>query len=302
MLRTTWVAVVLVLGGLAAPAFAQGSQGATKLQWKFKEGETFYLEDVSTMKIKGVFGDKTFEQTQKTVMVTSYKVLKASPDSAVVVQTIEGVEVKSEGSFSKDLGKLTEKLAGASFTLTLNKDNKITRFEGYEAYIKKLTDNAGDAAKLIRQAFSETLFRKAAEDVFAFVPTKPVSPGNTWKSASVIPLNPFGSFKSADEYTLREVVKGAAKIGWKGALVYTAPRGETGFGPLKVTKGNIKAEGAQGTYYFDIEKGRLKRYSQTMIMRGTMSFDIMGTPLELELSIDMAGTSRTLDTNPLAKK
>src|SRR3954452_24464156 len=119
MLRRAWVAVVLVLGGLAALASAQGSQGTTKLQRKFKEGEKFYLEDVSTMKIKGTFGDKGIEQTQKTTLVTSYEVLKVTADSAVIVQTIEGVDVKSEGSLSKELGKLTEKLKGARFTVTL---------------------------------------------------------------------------------------------------------------------------------------------------------------------------------------
>jgi hypothetical protein len=298
MLRKAWVAVVLVLGSLAAPASAQSG---TKLEWKFKEGQTFYLEDVSTMKIKGTFGDKNFEQTQKTTLVTSYKVLRVSEDSAVIVQKVEAVEPKSEGTFSKDLGKLTEKLKGATFTVTLSKENKVTRFEGYEDYIKNLAANAGDAAKLIRQAFSETMFRKAAEDVFAFVPTKPVTVGNTWKSASVIPLNPFGAFKSADEYTFRGVENGVAKIGWTGKLTYTAPRGEVGFGPLKVTKGNLKSEGAQGTYYFDLAKGRLKRYTQAMILRGSMTFDVMGTPFELELSIDIAGTSRALDRNPLAK-
>ena len=74
MLRRAWVAVVLVLGGLAAPASAQEGQGTTKLQWKFKAGEKFYLEDVSTMKITGSFGDKDIKQTQKTTLVTSYEI------------------------------------------------------------------------------------------------------------------------------------------------------------------------------------------------------------------------------------
>jgi len=300
MQRTAWVAVVLVLGGLAAPA---PGQGGTMMQWKFKEGQTFYVESVSTMKFKADFQGKTYEHTQKTKMVTSYKVEKVTPEGTVLVQKIEGLEAKSEGSFGTDLEKLTEKLKQATFTFTLSKDNKITKFDGYDAFIKTITEDKEETGKVLRMVFSETLFRKTAEDAFAFVPAKPVQKDATWKSGSIIPFGPFGQFKSNDVYTFQGVDDGVAKIGWKGGLVYVPPEGEIGaFGPLKVTKGNMRSEGARGTYYFDIEKGRVKRSTTAMLFRGSLTFDVLDNQLLLDLSVDITETSRTLDSNPFGKR
>ena len=77
--------------------FPEPTWDEVKLEWKFNEGDKFYVEDVSTMKQKIEFMGKGFDQTLKTTMVTSYTVKQKTGDSVVLVQKIEDVDVKSMG-------------------------------------------------------------------------------------------------------------------------------------------------------------------------------------------------------------
>jgi hypothetical protein len=286
------------LGVLAAPALGQGP---TKLQWKFKEGDKFYVEDVSNMKQKITFMGKDIEQKQKTTMVTSYHVTKAAPDSTTLVSKIEDVKVQAEGGLGGELDKVMEKLKGASFTITLDKKGAITKFEGYNEFIKKLTEGMEEIGKFIRMMITEDVLKKSAEEAFSFLPPEPVSKGSTWKRENVIPFGPLGSFKAANEYTYQGTEDGLAKIGLKAQLNYSPPKGDAGFGLFKITKGNLKSEGARGTLYFDAEKGRLAKYSMAMVFRGSLSLDIMGQMVDMEVAIDQTSNSRVLNRNPAAE-
>jgi hypothetical protein len=301
MLRRAWVGVLLVFASLASPAFGQG---ATKLQWKFTEGDKFYVEDVSSMKQKLEFmGNKT-EQSMKTTMITSYTVKKSGggtggTDGAVLLQKIEAVTVKSEAGLGGDLDKVMEKLKGATFTITLGPAGKITKFEGYTEFIKNLTEGMEEVGKFVKLLITEDVLKKSAEEAFGFLPPMEVSKGDTWKRESVLPFGPLGSFKAANDYTFQGTEDGLAKIGLKADLRYTPPKGDAGFGLFKISKGNLKSEAARGTLYFDPAKGRLARYNMAMVFRGSLTLDIMGNMVDMEVFIDQSSNSRVLNRNPL---
>ncbi len=298
MSRKSWVGVVLVFGVLAAPVRAQDG---VKLEWKFNKGDKFYVEDVATLKQKIEIMGKTIDQTVKTTMVTSYTVKDKTDDGVVLEQKFEDVVVKAQGGIGGDLDKYMEKLKGGVFTLTLGKGGKITKFEGYEAFIKKLTEGAGaeDAGKFVRLLLSEDLLRKGAEEAFSFLPAEPVKKGETWKRESTQSFGPLGSFKLTNEYTLQGKEDGEAKLALKAGLTYILPKGDGGFaGLFKVTRGNLKGEGARGTLYFDTEKGRLVRYNMSMIIRGTLTLDVMGNNIDMEITMDQSSNSRVLTRNP----
>jgi len=299
MLRRAWVGVALVFGLLAAPALGQGP---TKLQWKFKEGDKFYVEDVSNMKQKIEFMGKPIEQKQKTTMVTSYNVTKVASDNTTLVSKIEDVKVQSEGGLGGELDKVMEKLKGATFTITLDKTGKITKFEGYNEFIKKLTEGMEEVGKFVRMMITEDVLKKSAEEAFSFLPPNPVEKGGTWKRENVIPFGPLGSFKASNEYTYQGTEDGLAKIGLKAQLNYSPPKGDAGFGLFKITRGNLKSEGARGTLYFDVQKGRLAKYSMAMVFRGSLTMDIMGNMVDMDVTIDQNSNSRVLNRNPLSKQ
>ena len=47
---------------------------------------------------------------------------------------------------------------------------------------------------------------------------------------------------------------GLAKIGLKADLKYSPPKGDAGLGLFKISRGNLKSEGARGTLFFDLDK------------------------------------------------
>jgi hypothetical protein len=290
--------VVLVFGVLAAPALGQGP---TKLKWKFKEGDKFYVEDISNLKEKIELMGKPIEQKQKTTMVTSYKVTKVDSDSTTLISKIEEVKVQSEGGLSSKLDEVMEKLKGATFTITLDKSGKITKFEGYGEFIKKLVEGMEDIGKYVKAMITEDVLKQSAEEAFGFLPPDPVSKDAKWKRENTIPFGPLGSFKAANEYTYLGMEDGLAKIGLKANLKYYPPKGDQGFSLFKITRGNLKSEGARGTLFFDPEKGRLAKYSMAMIFRGALTLDVMGQMIDVDVTIDQSSNSRVMDRNPLSQ-
>ena len=119
---------------------------------------------------------------------------------------------------------------------------------------------------------------------------------------AVVPFGPLGSFKASNEYTLQGKEDGNAKIAVKSDLRYSPPKAGQGIGGLfTITKGNLKSEGA-GTLVFDPQKGRLVRYNMSMVFRGSLTMDIMGNSVEVDISMDQNSTSRVLDRNPATKE
>jgi len=249
MLRRAWIGAVLVFGGLSVPAHAQ-----TNLEWKFTEGDKFYVEDVSTMKQKIGFMGKDIDQTLKTTMVTSYSVKKKTGSDVVLEQKIEGVDVKSMGGLGGDMDKMMEKLKGAKFTITLNlKDGKITKFEGYDEFIKALTEGNDEAGKFVKMMLSEDVLKKGCEEVFTFLPGKAVSKGESWKKEAIIPFGPLGSFKTVNDYTYQGKEDSLEKISLKAQLTYSPPKAD----PASACSRSSRATSSR--------KGRAARCSSTPI-------------------------------------
>src|SRR5262245_10655360 len=208
MLRKAWIGAVLVFSGLSVPAYGQ-----VNMEWKFNEGDKFYVEDVSTMKQKIGFMGKDIDQTQKTTMVTSYTVKKKTGNEVVLEQKIEGVDVKVMGGLGGDLDKMMEKLKGAKFTLTLNvKEGKIIKFDGYEDFIKQLTEGNEEVGKFIKMMLSEDVLKKSSEEAFGFLPGKAINKGEGWKKEATIPFGPLGSFKTVNDYTYQGKEENLEKI------------------------------------------------------------------------------------------
>src|SRR5262249_49578352 len=145
MLRQALLGVTVLFAG-AAPALGQ----EVTLKWKFKQGETFYVEDVlNSRQSMSVLGQQQ-EVEQKTTTVTSYTVKKVTSDQIVLDMKIEDVEVRSKGGLGGAFEKIMEKTRGATFTVTITPDGKVQKFEGFGDFAKKLVGGDEEAAKMIK--------------------------------------------------------------------------------------------------------------------------------------------------------
>src|SRR5262249_51794720 len=134
MRQSTGWALALVLSGMTVPAYGQD-----KLAWKFKEGDKFYLENVTGMKQTIEVAGQEIKQEIDATMVARFTVKKKTKDGVEMAVKYESVKAKGKGQGIEAVTKIMELIKGAEFTFTLDKDNKVTKFTGYDELIKKIT-------------------------------------------------------------------------------------------------------------------------------------------------------------------
>jgi hypothetical protein len=295
MPRRYWFGSAVLLALLGGPALAAD---AVKLEMKFKEGDKFYIETVSnTKQVMEFMGTKNESESDST-QVTSFKVLKSDKDGVVIEQKIESIKNKNSGGLP-GADKIMDAMKGATFKVTLNGKGEVTKIEGYDDFVKKLSADNELAGKMIKSFMTEETIKTTASENFAFLPPKPVSKGDNWKRSQAVPLGPLGSLKGETTYTYKGAGKDGEEIAYDQTLEYSPPKEGDDSLPFKITKGDMKAEKASGTMVFDANKGRLVKTDLSMKMKGSMTFDIAGNSTTMTMEMTQTSKSRILDKNPL---
>jgi hypothetical protein len=294
MARRAWLVALLVLGGLAVPAFGQ-----VKLEWKFKEGDKFFVE--STIAQKGtvtIQKDKS-EQDVVSTTVSSFTVQKPAGGNFVLEQKIEDVTVKTgSGAVAGSLATLAQKLKGATFKITLSPDGQITQFEGYNDALKKVFGDNENALKFIRSTITEESLREAAGEVFVPLPKSAVSRGQTWSRTKKLLLGPLGSFEARNTYRYGGKDKEGDLITVTSELTYTPPaKAEAGL-PFKITGGRIQSDRATGTIIFDAAAGRLVRSERNVHFKGPLTLEMGQAKNTMQTDLSQKVTVRLSDKRP----
>jgi hypothetical protein len=292
MRRGAVLAVLLLWGGVALPA-----HGQVKLEWKFKEGETFYVESAVTEKQAVESKGKSQKGDLTETKVWAFTVVKASP-APVLKQRLEKWEIIGKPPFGALPARVPEKLKGIVFTVTLTPEGKVSRFEGYAEVLKRLDAENELMAKMWRAVLSEEIFRYEAERLFNILPTKAVAKGNFWQGTSTMLLAPFGAFRVEHHFTYQGKGKPGERIDDAATLTYVPPKGEVGGLPIKVVKGDFKSSGLKASLVFDGGRGRLVRAETKWDLRGTLTLESDGNRAELRIEVSHVGTTRVLEKNP----
>ncbi len=291
MPRRLWFGSAVVLALLAGPALADD---AVKLEMKFKEGDKFYVETVSSTKtVMDILGKN--ESAIDSTQVTSITVKKSDKDGVVLVERIESLKNKN----LPGADKIMDALKGATITLTLNNKGEVTKIEGYDEFMKKLSADNEQTGKMLRSFMSEDTIKATASENFAFLPAKAVSKGDTWKRPQTIPLGPMGSLKGESTYTFKGAGKDGEEISFDQSLEYAPPKEGDDSLLFKITKGEMKADKSSGTKTFDASKGRLVKTEQTTKMKGSFTFESAGTSMTVTMEMTQTVKTRILDKNPL---
>jgi hypothetical protein len=282
------LALVVVAGSLAVPA-----QGQTKIEWKFKEGDIFYVENVTGLKqTMEVLGKKVPIETVN-VTVSSLKVLKTDSDGGVTLeQKIEASRIT--GKAAPPQAALAEQMTGVVMTVRLNPQGEVTRIEGFDNLLKKLSQGNEEAAKYLKTILTEDTMKQSIQEIFAFVPGKPVAKGDSWKRMMTLTTGGLGVFQVEQEFTYEGKVAGGEQISLKRDYRYEKPTADAGL-PFKITEGKFKSEEAKGTLLFDAEKGRLVRLDFKSKLKGTMAIATRDQNATMELQQETDTKIRVLD-------
>jgi hypothetical protein len=303
----------------AAPTFGQ----EVELAWKFEKGKTFYQKMNTKTSQQMTIQSQPVKQEQEQEFVFSWTVKDVSDTAVVLEQKIESVnmtikigtqEVKYN-SAAKDaadnpLSTFFKPLVGSSFTLTLDpKTMKVTKVEGRDDFVKKVTDANPQMASLLKVILSEDQLKQMAEPAFSVVkgPGEKVKPKDIWTRESKLSMGPIGSYDAKYTYTYEgeeeKTIDGqkakVAKISVQTELTYKAPdpKDSTSL-PFKIDAGKLDTTKATGTIFFDPAKGRVVESNMDVELKGKLTISVAEQKAEVDLNQTQTTTTTTSDKNP----
>lgn len=289
----------VMLTGFRAEAADSG-----KLKWKLKAGDTFYLENVQKMDQTITANGRNIDQKNNQTSVARFSIKSVTPDGgAVIEQTI--LKISSEGNLpGLNSDELSNKLEGVKFTITLDSDHQVTKFEGYDEFVKKVSGGNPAIGAALRTMVPEETLQQTASETFSQLPGKVVATGDTWKRTSKFAMGPIGDMNVNANYTYKgkATVDGTSvdRIDYDAKMTYSPPKAGGGAAlPFSVTKGTLKSDEFSGTTHFDPETGRVVNATVKMKLSGDLTFSIQGQDQTMSLKQEMTVTSRVLKENPL---
>lgn len=285
---------VVLLAVLAAPAWGQ-----VTIAWTFKEGDKLYLQNVtSTKQTVEVLGQSTPLSLTNTT-VSSFTVMKKTADGVVLRQVIDYQTIKAEGQLAAQQERMALLMKGATFTFTLDNKGRITKVEGYDDLIKRLSEGNDEVAKVLRVMLSEDTLRQGVQEAFAFPPGKPVTKGDHWQSKMAISMGPLGQFAADQHYTYEGQIKDAASISTKGDFRFLPGKEDANATlPFRVTKADIVTKRAKGAILFDTNAGRMVSQEMDMHLAGPMTIAVKGQEAEMTMNMEMTVKLTWSDKKP----
>jgi hypothetical protein len=262
MYRYTTSAVVLLVA-LPGTASAQ-----VNLQWKFKEGDTFYLEE--KWHSKGTVGNGPEKQKRDSnaVRLWHFVVKTPTPTATVLEGRIELWKIPDKDDPEKNHIWYEEQAAReCAFTLHLAPSGAVTKIEGVGSFVarwEKIVRKGGNSGKVV---LTDEQFLDALPLAFDVLPETAVKVGDTWKKSGRINLGTAGILKIDALFSYLDSSKGAALCSLRAAMSFdpfTAYCSDT-------YKFQPKVKEAQGDVVFDVAKGRLILLKLMVPLVGTIS-------------------------------
>jgi hypothetical protein len=283
-------------------ALVPAASAQTALEWKFKEGDKFFIEAVTeTKQTVTVSGMSAATSSSTYTTVSQFVVKKADAGSYTLDQTIEGIQVKSGKADDPTVGVASRHanlLKGAKFTFTINAAGKITsNLDGYDDFVRRQSGGNDKAEKRVREFLPEDVLKDELSAIFAVLPSKAVNTKDTWKRTETVVL-PWGKLTGESTYTYEGKDKDGEKIEVTQKWSYALPEATTS--DVKVTKGKVEVSDATGTIVVDPAAGRLVSHKEKRHLTGQLTTTDT-TKKEITADIDQT-TTRTIsrvEKNPL---
>jgi hypothetical protein len=320
LLRRCLPALLCLVGLALLPALAADDKPVT-LKWKLEKDKPFYQEMTTTTKQKMKVMNSDVNQDQTQTFIFSWTPVSQDKDGNwTIKQKIEGVKMSidiggskidydstKESGTANPLSDFFKQLVGSEFTLTLDKDMKVTKIEGRDAFVKKLAAANPQMEPLLNQILSEKALKEMADPTFASIPNKEVKKGDTWSKDSKLDMGPIGTYDNTYKYTSQgadDKDKKLEKIKVETTLKYTPPTDSGASNPLpfKIKSADLKSSNAGGSIWFDTDKGRIDHSETNLTLKGELQIEIGGQTTKVELNQEQTTKVTTSDKNPLEKK
>lgn len=261
------------LVALPFPSAAQPAGAKQKFEWKFREDDRFQLEtNVELRQIIRVTNQEELRQENKYSILCTYTVKQKDSENVVLEQRVDSIKVLTPAGAAP--GKYYQKLEGCTLKLTLNKNNQLTRLEGYEELLKNVAGDDPNVRRVVQAMMGEEAIRRSIEEAFAFLPTEEVAPGQSWERKFTTNLGPLGTIALTNVYTFEKSETDAGRllcrISVKPQISYSPPKSDTTGLPFQIPSGELRAQEAVGTLWWDASEGKLARSEMKLHLVGKL--------------------------------
>lgn len=269
--------------GQAQPPAAGAKQ---RFEWKFRDDDRFQMETNTELRqTLRVTNQEELKQEQKYTLLCTYTVKQKDSENCVLEQRIDSVKVMTPAGAAP--GKFYQQLEGCTLRLTLNKNNQLTRLEGYEELLKKVAGDDPNVRRVVQAMLSEETIRRSIEESFAFLPAEEIAPGQSWERKFTTSLGPLGTLTLTNVYTFEKTENEGGRllcrISIKPAIAYAPPKSDTTGLPFQIPGGDLKATEASGTLWWDASEGKLARSELKLHLVGQMQIKAKDQEAKLDL-------------------
>jgi hypothetical protein len=229
--------------------------------------------------------DRVLHQDYDHTAVVRYRVIKQNDDgSAVITQQVVPNRGKVKGGAPEDVEKPDTTLDGIELTLHVDAQGKVTKVEGGDKLLGKLTgDDSGkrdvslDSGKreALVEALSEESLRGSASGALRVMPDKSVEPGASWTVPASLHLGALGQVKLERTFTLKDVDKKSdgdvARLGFTTRVVDYQPGRPGKLDAFRITDGYLSRAEGNGEFTVGVGAGRVEKATCTMNLHGLLT-------------------------------
>lgn len=244
---------------------------AILLEWKFKEGEKFWVDTQTRIEQSERVGTQTAANLLQLRTITCYTVKKVTESNYVDLEAkIESARYQNNQTpDSEKMSTLYARLEGATFRMTLTPERTVQKLEGYNEWLLKLAAATppGEVDR-IRSLITETDLRNAASEGFGFLTNQEVMLNTKWKKKSELNLAPAGTLSCMLTYTYKGTEKNKQKI-----AIECKENGKFTMSPSLTTPGTqseFVLENRAGNIWFNNQTGKMEQAEHTYQTRGTI--------------------------------
>ena len=247
------------------------------------------IETTSKSGLKGRLQRTLMKQVNR-VAVVALGPLPSGERRAQIIY--ESVRVTGNG-VPPALKQVYSRFAGASLTATLNARGEITKLDGYETLVKRLSGGNALQAQRIRQTFREDALKQMFAGWFSRMPPGEIEKGAQWKNKGIFAAGPVGEIAGelTTTYQGRKQLAGreCGHFKLEAESIYVLPSGGGILG-YEIVKGELKITGPRGEQFFDVRAGHLIRSNHSIRARGRVTVKVGGR--QATLSVDNTDTVR----------
>jgi hypothetical protein len=245
--------------------------------------------------------DLDMGQNVQYVFVSRFHAKKKNEDGSLVVeQKVEGVRLSNADPALQDrLNELLQKTKGATFTMILNPQCEVTKFESGQEAIKIFTGTnpLGGPSFLVWSFLDRDGWKELAQRSL-FQPPSSVRRGERWDRSMAHSWGPLGSWSGKIHFQSTGKQDGLDRFDYLLDLTYKPPKKGGGL-PFEIGKSQFQIDTARGVIAYQPSRKRVAAVEERFHVRGLLTVSLLGAESVVQMDEMQLFQLRILDKNPL---